>query len=100
MLKPSSITIDSPEIRQSGSELLSLALMDARNHTLHLFGQYEAALGDDDFDVPQWPEVNPPLWELGHIGWYQERWLARNVQRHLGMHCDPARVRRSSSRSV
>ena len=31
--------------------------------------------------VPQRAELNPPLWELGHIGWFQEFWLARNPQR-------------------
>ena len=32
-------TIDTPAIRQSGREVLSLALMDARNHTLQLLGR-------------------------------------------------------------
>ena len=31
--------IDSPRIRQGGRDVLSLALMDARNHTLHLLTQ-------------------------------------------------------------
>ncbi len=26
---------------------------------------------------PCLPIVNPPLWELGHLGWFQERWLLR-----------------------
>ena len=34
-------------------------------------------------------ELNPPLWELGHIGWFQEYWIARNVQRQRGERCDP-----------
>lgn len=90
MTRTSSIaSIDSPAMRQEGHDLLSLALMDARNHTLHLLGQYEAALGEDEFEVPILPELNPPLWELGHIGWYQEWWLARNVQRELGVRCNP-----------
>ena len=28
--------------------------------------------------VPLLDIVNPPLWELGHIGWFQEFWLQRN----------------------
>lgn len=91
-----SATIDSPAIRQGGPDPLSLALMDARNHTLHLLSLYAAALDDEHFEVPLLPELNPPLWELGHIGWYQERWLARNVQRHLGAGCDPAAARLAS----
>ncbi len=27
--------------------------------------------------VPRLPIVNPPLWELGHIAWFQEFWLQR-----------------------
>jgi iron(II)-dependent oxidoreductase len=26
---------------------------------------------------PQLPIVNPPLWELGHVAWFQERWCLR-----------------------
>lgn len=77
-------------MRRAGRDLLSLALMDARNHTLHVMGQYAEALTRADFEVPRLPELNPPLWELGHIGWFQERWLGRNLQRHLGPACDPS----------
>ena len=90
------ISIDSPGMRHAGRDLLSLALMDARNHTLHLLSQYEQALGAVNFAVPQSPELNPPLWELGHIGWFQEWWIARNLQRQLGTHCDPAAARLAS----
>ena len=27
---------------------------------------------------PKLPIVNPPLWELGHVGWFQERWCLRH----------------------
>ena len=29
--------------------------------------------------VPQVPTVNPPLWEIGHVAWFQERWLLRHA---------------------
>ena len=88
--------IDSPRMRSAGRELLSLALMDARNHTLHLFGQYQKALEASNFVVPLLPTVNPPLWELGHVGWFQEWWIGRNMQRALGEHCEPAHARLAS----
>ena len=88
--------IDSPLIRGGGKELLSLALMDARNHTLHLFAQYQKTLEAVGYVVPQLPTVNPPLWELGHIGWFQEWWIARNMQRTLGTRCEPAHTRLAS----
>ena len=83
-------------MRGAGRELLSLALMDARNHTLHLFSQYQKALEAVDFVIPQGPTVNPPLWELGHIGWFQEWWIGRNMQRSQGTRCEPAHARLAS----
>jgi len=26
---------------------------------------------------PKLPIVNPPLWEIGHVGWFEERWCLR-----------------------
>ena len=83
-------------MRGAGRELLSLALMDARNHTLHLFGQYQKALEAVNFVVPQLATINPPLWELGHVGWFQEWWIGRNMQRALGQRCEPAHARLAS----
>jgi iron(II)-dependent oxidoreductase len=34
-------------------------------------------LDSERLDVPMLPIVNPPLWELGHIAWFQEFWLHR-----------------------
>ena len=73
-----------------------MALMDARNHTLRLFGQYQQALESVDFVVPALPTVNPPLWELGHLGWFQEWWIGRNLQRAKGVRCDPVPARLAS----
>ena len=88
--------IDLPSMRSGGKELLSLALMDARNHTLHLFAQYQKVFEIVNYVVPQGETVNPPLWELGHIGWFQEWWIARNMQRAQGMRCEPAHTRLTS----
>ncbi len=82
--------IDSPKVREAGRDVLSLALMDARNHTLHLFAQFQSALEKVDFVVPLLPTLNPPLWELGHVAWFQEHWIGRNLQRSQGARCDPA----------
>lgn len=40
-----------------------------------------------DLSVPRMAEVLPPLWLLGHAGWFQEYWVGRNTQRHLGLQC-------------
>ncbi len=86
---PSFSSLDAADLRQAGRDVLGLALMDARNHTLHLMAHYEEALAADKLAVPRLPELNPPLWELGHVGWFQERWIGRNLQRHQGSRCDP-----------
>ncbi len=96
MLHTNTPSIDSPEMRQGGRDLLSLALMDARNHTLYLFAEYEKALDHKRFAVPCLPELNPPLWELGHIGWFAEWWTSRNLQRHQGRRAAPDATRLAS----
>jgi gamma-glutamyl hercynylcysteine S-oxide synthase len=73
-------------IRTSDAATLSRELVRVRSITLELFDAYEAA---GALDVPQGHEFNPPLWELGHIGWFQQWWVGRNQQRHLGAACDP-----------
>ena len=88
--------IDSADMRHAGRELLSVALMDARNHTLHLAAQIETALGAGGLAAPMKPEINPPLWTLGHIGWFQEWWIARNLQCHQGAGADPSATRLAS----
>jgi len=37
------------------------------------------SLDDARLAVPQFDEVNPPLWELGHVGWFQEYWCVRGA---------------------
>ncbi len=88
--------IDSPLVRSAGPDVLSLALMDARNHSLHLFAQFQRALEDSAPKIFQHPHVNPPLWELGHVAWFQEWWIGRNTQRALGTRCSPEPTRLAS----
>ncbi|MDO9360598.1 MAG: selenoneine synthase SenA [Polaromonas sp.] len=83
-------------MRGAGKDVLSLALMDARNHTLRLFGHYQQAIEEADVQWPASPGMNPPLWTLGHIGWFQEWWVGRNMQRSRGMLCEPVPTRLAS----
>jgi len=82
-------------MRSAGGDLLSVALMDARNHTLHLASKLAAAgLGSEGITDPVvLAQTNPLAWELGHIGWFQEWWIARNMQRARGRRCDPRATR-------
>ncbi len=89
--QPLSSAVDATSMRGAGKDLLSLALMDARNHSLHLMGQLQHAVADLQFAKTLPPqrraEVPPPLWLLGHIGWFQEFWIGRNTQRAQGLQC-------------
>jgi iron(II)-dependent oxidoreductase len=78
--------IDTPDMRRAGRERLSLALMDARNHTLQLLGRFEQALGAL-LRMPPLPDAASPLWIAGHVGWLAEYWIGRNPQRNLGPRC-------------
>jgi ergothioneine biosynthesis protein EgtB len=74
--------------RTGGRDLLAAALRDSRTRTLALLDAYVAALGEA-LTVPYSLQLNPPLWEAGHVGWFQDFWIARNQQRSLGIRCDP-----------
>lgn len=49
-------------------------LQDARHRTLAL----AADLSEEQLRVPLSPILNPPVWEMGHVGWFQENWLLRH----------------------
>lgn len=70
---------------------LAQALRATRQRTLGLAQAWAQAL--PDLQVPHSPELNPPLWELGHVAWFQEWWVGRNAQRPAGTACDPDHAR-------
>ena len=81
--------LDDPvAIRRADPELLSLALMDARNLTLRWLEVFEV----------RGAEAGPQgaLWLAGHAGWYQERWIARHPQRARGDAADATALRLAS----
>lgn len=68
--------------RTAGRQALAQALQATRSRTLGLMQAWQNAL--PDLSVPPLPGMNPPLWEWGHIAWFQEWWTVRHSQRHLG----------------
>jgi iron(II)-dependent oxidoreductase len=50
-------------------------LRNARKRELELFSD----LTDEQLVGPPMPNIEPPLWELGHVGWFQERWILRQL---------------------
>jgi iron(II)-dependent oxidoreductase len=68
-------------MRQAKAKELTAALQELRTHTVNAFEAYERA---NLLHIPFQPELNPPLWELGHIAWFQEYWIGRNKHRSEG----------------
>lgn len=58
-----------------GSESLTTALVDARSVELELL----SSLTDIQLLGPQGHFVEPPIWEIGHVGWFQEYWILRRL---------------------
>jgi ergothioneine biosynthesis protein EgtB len=83
--------------RRGGRATLAAALRASRADTLATFDACRRAL--PGLTVPLRAELNPPLWELGHVGWFQEYWIARNPQRARGPAADPDAPRAPSVRA-
>ncbi len=82
-------------MRRGPPAAVRAALLDARERTLRLAQDFRAALGPAPH-LPYAQELNPPLWELGHVAWFQEWWIARNPQRALGIRASAGAQRAAS----
>src|SRR5262245_25696266 len=60
-------------VRLGGMERLVAELKRARAHTRRVADD----LGGESELGPQLAIVNPPRWEVGHVGWFQEYWCLR-----------------------
>ena len=65
-------------------ESITAWMREARRRTLAI----AAALAPDDLLGPRLSIVNPPLWELGHVAWFQERWILRHAGGRQPLHAD------------
>ena len=50
-------------------------LADSRRRTLELVSD----LTDEQMKVPLLSIINPPVWEMGHVAWFQEKWALRHL---------------------
>lgn len=82
--------------RHGDRAILAAQLRASRADTLATFTVFERGLSD--LQVPQRPQLNPPLWELGHIGWFQGWWTTRFAHWRDGHRADPASPRRPGLR--
>jgi gamma-glutamyl hercynylcysteine S-oxide synthase len=79
---------DAQAMRQADAELLSLALIDARNHTLRWLAAFEAADA-----LLKAANGRLPLRLAAEAGAYAERWIVRHLQRGRGEGCDASALR-------
>lgn len=75
------------------TDLLSAWVRDARRRTLDLV----ADLDDDVLLGPRLPTVNPLRWEIGHVAWFQERWVLRQARGRPPLRPDADRIWDSSA---
>ena len=80
-------------MRQLNVLTLSKALEQLREQTLHSFEFYLSA---NKLNIPLKTGMNLPVWELGHLVWFQEYWIARNPQRSQGLACGKISQRKAS----
>ncbi len=60
-------------MRDANRSELSAALASARDATLRIFDLVD----ESQWKVPYLATINPPLWEFGHVAWFQEFWCLR-----------------------
>src|SRR5205085_11323248 len=75
------VCLESPmppsESATSSCQTLAAWLQDARRRTAELIGD----LDDEQLMGPRLAIVNPLLWEIGHIAWFQEKWTLQHCWR-------------------
>lgn len=74
-------------IRSAGRGPLARALAASRADTLARLADWQAA---GRLDLPYRATLNPPLWEAGHVGWFQAHWTTRNAAWRDGTRADPS----------
>ena len=73
--RPSAPRLAAEEVWLRRSEVAAI-LQGARRRTLELVED----LTDDQLRVPLLPIINPILWEIGHVAWFQEKWALRHLR--------------------
>src|SRR5215469_9402751 len=63
---------------------LAVWVKDARKRTFQLV----ADLADEQLLGPRLSIVNPLLWEIGHVAWFQEKWVLRHARRRPPLRAD------------
>ena len=71
------MAIDPMHVTRPAALDLIAALEDARNVELEIF----QGIDDSQLLGRQGHFLEPPIWEIGHVGWFQEYWILRHLDR-------------------
>jgi len=71
------LKIAAPDLADLSASQFVVLLAEARERTLDLV----ADLTDEQMIGPRLSIVNPPLWEIGHVAWFQEFWVPRHLRK-------------------
>jgi iron(II)-dependent oxidoreductase len=63
-------------LTETGQEIAD-RLIDTRNRELELMSD----LSNEQMLGPSMRIVEPPIWELGHVGWFQDIWILQNLDK-------------------
>jgi gamma-glutamyl hercynylcysteine S-oxide synthase len=63
-------------LTKTGQEIAD-RLIDTRSREWELMQD----LSDEQMLGPSTRIVEPPIWELGHVGWFQDRWILQNLDK-------------------
>ena len=71
-------------VRHCKAQQLETAYAQCLVSLLACLERFSLSLNAFSSHVPHLEQVNPPLWEFGHVAWFTEHWVLRNPGRALG----------------
>ncbi len=69
-------TVNAVNLTETGQALVD-ELLATRRRELELMND----LTDEQIIGPSYRIIEPPIWELGHVGWFQDRWILQNLDK-------------------
>ncbi len=74
-----------PGFRRPNAALLEQWMLESRQITLGFLDTVRDCRSVWSTAPEMHPQINPPIWELGHVAWFEEYWITRNTARHMGV---------------
>ena len=72
-------------VRFCDADQLEFETRRCQQQLLLCLHEFADRLESPSLSVPLLDEVNPPLWDFGHVAWFTEYWITRNSARHEGV---------------